>query len=161
MKFCATRQFENLLRETEEMRRALHAGAVLDLRSSLLLRHRLLLISDDVFQAFALYKSIAHFRALEKSDAGTAQFMTHVANESEQVFAPMLFFLNGDPDIAAAVKRDIVKMAKDAAGADIGVLAEAVRKLAQARDFYRESLETLQKLREKTKTRQKNSGQFH
>ena len=155
------RQFENFLRETEEMRRDLHAGAVLNLRASLLLRHRLLLASDDVFQAFALFKSVLRFRAMEKSAAQTARFMTEAANESEQIFAPMVFFLNGDAETAKDVKRDILRIAKDAASADIGALAEAVRALAKAREFYRESLETLHELRCKTKARHKNGGSFH
>lgn len=137
---AANAQFEALVRETQAMRAALQAGAVLDLRSSLVLRHRLLLASDDVVNAFTLYKSIARFRK-------AGGFERSAAHEAEGVFAPMIFFLNEDKALQAEARADIVRMAQEAAHMDTSQLADSVRKLARDRQFYREALEELQDMR--------------
>lgn len=145
----AEREFDALVLDTKRTREDLYAGAVLDLRTSLLLRHRLLLISDDVIKAFTLYKSIERFKTL-----GDDSFETQAAREAEKIFAPMVFFLNQDQDILSSVKNDIVKMAKEAAQADIQTLAAAVQKLAQARNFYKDALVSLMQSRDGMKQSQ-------
>lgn len=141
------REFDALKANTAALRARLHAGGVLDLRENLLLRHRLLLLSDDVLQGFALYLSIEKFKSLAAND-----FCKTGAYEAEGAFAPMLFMLNDDTEVSTDTKQAILRMAREAEKADTAALAEAVKELAKSRVFYREAVLRLQDMRGGRKT---------
>lgn len=146
----STQAFDALKADTDALRARLHAGGVLDLRENLLLRHRLLLLSDDVMLAFALYLSAGKFRALGEND-----FERRAALEAEGAHAPMIYLLNNDEDVMARTKEAVVHMARTAEAADIQSLATAVRELARSRVFYRDAIARLYDLRARKKARQK------
>lgn len=150
------RRFNALHVETTVMKKNLQAGGVLDLRQRLILRHRLLLLSQDVFDALMVWKSIERFHALTPGS-----FEAIAAKEAEHSFAPLIFFFNRDTQIISAVKRDIVRMAKDAACADIAALADAVQKLAIARGFYQEAMEKVHQMRKRFRGDIKQIARYH
>jgi hypothetical protein len=135
-------EFDALKADAAALLARLRAGGIPDLRENLLLRHSLLLLSDDVMRGFALYLSIEKFKKLAAND-----FCRTGALESEGVFAPMLFLLNDDAEVTLGTKQAILRMAREARDADIGTLAAAVRELVKARVFYREAVLRLQEMR--------------